>query len=450
MNAIWLSHGADAPLYLEGGLAAAPFRGAAYDPRGGPDGLLTESLDLVLENSSPATISAGFTRLERFLTAANENSQTSIGKPVYLECVGPAGDPAYRSPLRSGWVELIGGDRARGSVGLRLHITREPWWELSAETQLKLALPGQASTPGEITLFNHRDTDAGHVNCWQVLPADISGDLPAPARIELRDVNSGQIPRVFIGEDWHPVNGTNTFLESAAFDSQFMIGGTYIADNTCVSNGKTVFSWVGSAETILGYWVLLNSDISPGQGRYFKPVLRLPGGTVYSDLWIRLRVKDINGTVIWDGPYSLIPANCELCELAPIPIPPNLVEMADLYSGLTIELLGKRMAGGSCSLAFDFMQMFPTDMFIKGIAKGSGCTVGSYLMLDGIHHRFYMSVQRASAVSSDWQVFGDPSVLIFPGVQHQFTILSMHSTTSADILRSLGVRAYYHPRKRLL
>jgi hypothetical protein len=448
MNQIFLSHGADAPLYLQGGSVAAPFKGASYEPKGGPPGLLEETIDLALENSSPAAISGGLTALERFLTAAADHTLTQIGKPVYLECVGVAGEPAYRSPIHSGWVEPIGGERAYGAVGLRLRVTREPWWELSAETQLKLALPGQASTSNEVTVFNHQDMDAGHVNAWQVLPADIAGDLPAPARMELRDINTGQIPRVFIGEDWHPAGGS--FLDQTLFDSQFIVGGSYSGDSTCTFGSKNLLSWTGTAETILGYWVLTAQDTGPGQGRYFKPILRLPGGTSYTDLWIRLRIKDVNSMVIWDGPYSLVPSNCELAELAPIPLPPNLVELGDRYGQLTVELLGKRISGGSSSLSFDFMQLLPTDMFIKGVAKGLGCTTNSYLMLDGMLRKFYMGVQRTAAFSSDWQVFGDPAAWIYPGLQHQFTILFMNSTISADILRTLGVRAFYHPRVRLL
>jgi hypothetical protein len=448
MNQISLTHGADAPLCIQGGSAAAPFKGAAYEPKGGPPGLLDETIDLVLENNSPATISGGLTGLERFLTAAAENTQTRIGKPVYLECIGVAGEPAYRSPIHSGWVETIGGERAYGSVGLRLHLLREPWWEQSAETQLKLALPGQASSTSEITVCNHQDMDAGHVNAWQVLPADIAGDLPAPARMELRNINSGQIPRVFIGEDWHPVG--SGFMDQTLFDSQFVSGGSYSGDSTCTFGSKNNFSWTGTAETLLGYWALSAQNTGPGQGRYFKPILRLPGGVAYTDLWIRLRIKDVNNIVIWDGPYSLIPPNCELAELAPIPLPPNLVELGDRYGQLNVELLGKRISGGSSSLSFDFMQLLPTDMFVKGIAKGFGCTTNTYLMLDGMLHGLYMGVQRNAAFSSDWQVFGDPGALIYPGLQHQFTMLWMNSSSGADILRTLGVKAFYHPRKRLL
>ena len=457
MNLIQLTHGADSPLVLHGPGIAAPFRGAAYFPLGDPlaegsrrarDNWIDDALEIVLENNTPAAISAGFAKLEYFLTLARDYAITHAGSPVYLECAAAAGELSQRSPVMSGWVEIVGGERSAGSVGLRLHVARAGYWEQTGEAQLALALPGGASGLAELTVYNHSDGDAGHWNMFQALAADIAGDLPAPLRLEFRNPSCPAMPKIYFGEDAHPVSGS--FLNSKLFDSHFCSGGSASADASCTYGYKTTFTWAGAGEAALGYWLLLAADVGPAGGRYFKPVLRLPGGTGYTDLWLRLRVKDVNDTVIWDGPWALVPAATELVELAPLPAPPNLVELAAAYAQIKVELVAKRLAGGACSLVLDFLQAFPTDTYFKALAKGSGLILNEYLMVDGIYRLLYASGTRTGQFHSDFAVSGDPAPVVTPGVTAQFQILFQHSPTAVDISKTLGVKAFYHPRKRLL
>ncbi|HEX9013241.1 MAG TPA: hypothetical protein VF813_06985, partial [Anaerolineaceae bacterium] len=337
MNLIQMTHGSDTPLVLHGAAVAAPFRGAAFTPLGDPLGeskergrspYIDEVIELVLENNSPAAIAAGFSGIEYFLQLAKEQAATGIGKPAYLDCIGAPGDASYRSQIFDGWLETAGGERTGGSVGLRLHLARASFWEASDELPLKLALPGQASTFSELTLYNHRDSDMGHTNLFQVLGADAAGDLPAAARLEIRNINTGTMRNFFLSADHHPnVGGTYRFFDTNTLDSQFESGGTYSADGTCTYGSKNTHSWAGAGETVLGSWALTALSVAPCQGRTYKPVLRLPGGSGYADLWLRFRIKDGGGYVIWDGPYALLPTSVELVDLAPIPLPPNLAEV---------------------------------------------------------------------------------------------------------------------------
>jgi hypothetical protein len=451
MNSICLTHGTDTPLYLEGSAIAAPFRGASYTPRSGPDSIVEEEIDMALETHTPAAIAGAYSALERLLTAANEYALGGIGKPVYLECVGVSGDAPHRAPVRAGWIEPLGGERSRGSVGLRLHLAREPWWEQSAEAQLKLALPGQASTTSEITILNHRDDDTGHVNVFQVLAADAAGDLPAACRLEIRPIGSGML-NFFLAADRNPVSGGDTFLDSSLFDSLFTNTSycTSSIDATCSYGQKLAASWSGTTEILLFQWLMTATNIAPGQGRLFKPVMRCPGGIPCSDLWLRFRIKGIGSNVIWDGPWALAPNGTELFDLAPIPMPPNLSRLAEKYGPITLEALARRISGSATTFNFDFLTLFPTDSFVKGIGKTIGCQNSRTLFIDGMSQEIYSGANRSAGFDDDFQVMGSPALPIVPGRLQRFTFHGMDTAGSAPVSRSYGVQAWYRPRKRFL
>jgi hypothetical protein len=463
MNQIFLSHAADTPLYLCGAGTAAPFRGAAYSPLGDPlaaqaqssarsrNDRIDDTIELVLEDNSAGSLSAAYGKIEYFLNLAKDYTANQVGKPVYLECIGAAGEVASRSPVADGWLEIAGGERAHGSVGLRLHMARAPWWETSAEQQLKVALAGQASSLAELAICNHNDDDTGHDNFFRILGADIAGDLPAPCRIEIR-ASINAIYNFWIGGDRFPSPSGDLFLDNSLFESLFTntANGTTVADATCSYGHKLNLSWAGAAETLLFQWALLANNTAPGQGRIYKPVMRCPGGIGAADLWLRFRTLGISGNVIWDGPFTLCPSGVEMFDLAPIQVPPNLVHMADKYGPITIECLGKRIAGGATAFSFDYLSLMPTDFFIKGLARSTGCVQGRTLYVDGMAEEIYSGTNRNGGFDNDFQVMGGPVFLLYPGKTHQIMIHTTGSAAAASIWNAYGITVFYRPRRRLL
>src|SRR5512133_2308183 len=82
---------------LHGSGVAAPFKGAKYQQKAGPGDSVDETLELLLENSSPATIAAGYTALEKYLTASREYQDQNRDRPAYIEAQLLAVDGNWRS-----------------------------------------------------------------------------------------------------------------------------------------------------------------------------------------------------------------------------------------------------------------------------------------------------------------------------------------------------------------
>jgi len=438
MNTISLNTRRHGATVLHGAAIAAPFKGARYDQKTGPGETVDETLELVLENGTPATISAGYAAVEKYLTAARQHAQIPGSRPVYLEVVPLAGEGTWRSEVLGGWAEKCGGSRGSGSVGLLLHLTRVNFWE-GAEAQVPLSSQLESRSLNPLSIYTHDDADAGHNNWLGITGTDILGDLPAPVRVNLYAGAGDTISRVYLGLD----NQTAGNWFQVFYEAEAGTGGGNQANGASSGGIYRACAWNDTGETELIWWSIIAADVRQASARFFKALLRVQGGTGYSNLWAKLRVK--NGSVtVWDGPWVLVPTGAELVELSAIQVPPYLQEL-EYYAGLTVVLVVKRATAGAHSLAVDYLQLMPMDGYRKLVTRGGGLVQTDYLQDDSINQAVYTG---ESLGQSDWLGYGEWLYLL-PGVNARLYIDWLEGNNS-PVTRYLGTELYYRPRKRNL
>lgn len=442
MRTLSLSHALEGRLVLEGAGSARPFLQARYLPRASSSGQVEDQIDLLLESNSPADIAQGVSSLERLLHWARALANDPLGEPVYLTCRDLEGEEEWRSPLRDGWLELTGGQRSHGSVGARLHLRRDNYWE-AAEAPLPLSNRNASRTTQPLLVYNHHDGHSGHDNFAEIAASDVSGDQPAPVRLELTNLAGGATTCVWVGLDQHRVGGQ---FFSPWLEAETGLGAVPLVDPTCSGEAQVSLSWSGTQVNELLRWTVASPQPDLAAGRFFQGILRLAGGgSQAGDLWLRTRLE-LEDSVIWEGAWVLIPVNQELVELNLLPLPPLLAGMGSL-AGLDLVLQGYSISGGMHSLQVDYLHLTPLDGWRKLVSVERGLPEGSTLYEDGFLGEVYTGF--GSLFSGDFTVYGDP-IFIIPGKAQRLYILQSVDVGQAPAGRTLQVKAAYRPRKRQL
>jgi hypothetical protein len=440
MIALSLEHVTAGSLVLEGVGLARPFTGACYQPASGPGESIADSLILVLESSSPAQVAAGLSSLEKYLNLANAASKTLSGQPVYVSCTLAPGEPAWRSRLESAWLEHLGGQLGMGSLGLRLHFTRENAWE-GPETILPVTNPNGLRLTDGLLIFNSAGSNL-YDNYLEVASADLSGSLPARARLELLNQGLTSLAYLFCGLDRCPLDGS---YFSPWLEGEDAAGGQPLDDPSCSRGKAQRAAWSGTAPNDLLTWALPFPASEQAGGRYFKAFLRLSSGTAYSDLSLRFRLE-LAGHLAWEGPWEAVPANQELVELNLLPIPPYLAGLRSL-AGLTITLQARRGTAGDHILLVDLLYLLPLDAWRRLASSGLGAPPGWTLYDDALTG--YVYTGQGSLLQNDFASYGDQLTLT-PGLTQRLYLLLRDNNGQAALGHQLLAKLYYRPRVRVL
>jgi hypothetical protein len=304
-------------LVLHGAGIAAPFTGADFRSSAGPGESVRETIDLLLEDTSPSVLSNGLGAIERLLGAAS--SEAGPSSSPYLECIPAPGEDVWQSRVLSGWVEPLGGERAFGSLGVRLHLERENAWQ-GAEVCLPISNRSGTRVTSGLTLFNHCDSGAGHDNFAEIYASDLPGDLPGPARFEMRNPAGSAITCVYLFRDAHPDAG---LFFPVILEAENASGGSSADDPACSGGRLRQISWSTGDPTLLFTWLLTDQTVTQANGRAFKAIARVPDKLSAADLWMRLVLK-MDTYLLWAGAWILAPGGQELVELSTLRIPPDL------------------------------------------------------------------------------------------------------------------------------
>jgi hypothetical protein len=204
-------------------------------------------------------------------------------------------------------------------------------------------------------VYNH--DDAAHHNTIFIEASSVTGDLPAPVRIEVENLEYGASStntfNVYLALNVNSDPGMFTHIlegEGGAADS--------VVNDANSSGGQYgVANWTGITESLLYSWSLTETLITSCSANYFRLLGRLPA-QAYSNLWLRWRVLYETYTV-WEGPQFLAGTNA-LQDMGVIQLPPYLVGAGDLQQ-LELNLYGQMNTAGSHSINLDFVQLSPLD-----------------------------------------------------------------------------------------
>ena len=429
-------------IVLNGAGVTGAVRGARLLPANGAGETLEEPIELVLEGTS-AEIETAIESIGRLVDQARQGAGGVVGSWGYLEVKLAAGGVIWRSKIVDGWPVYSqegAGQRARGRMGVTLHLVRANWWE-GPESALALTnLHGTNVTTG-LTITNHED--GAHANSVNIGAASLLGDLPAPARIEL-SVTTAETGTVWAGlnQDSDPTNlKVNYPAEAAGAGSGVTM--TVLTDGLYASGGSAKrFAWTGTGITGLVRFTLSAADLARMGGRPFRGVLRFysqPAGNVWA--WWRLLYVAGVTEVIWEGPGQYLSDLMVVQDLPGLFLPPWGVPAGASAPGLTLELAGQSPTAGAHQIELDELYLFPMDGWRKYapvIKQWTGLSVNDDSGRDLV---------QAVGVAMQGHAAEGPGFWLKPGKAARLTFL-IGQRLLANIAVVATVKVFYRPRRR--
>lgn len=293
-----------------------------------------------------------------------------------------------------------------------------------------------------VTVWNHDDSGTDHNNYLDIAAAEVTGDLPAPLRLEITNwTNStNRANNVFVAHNVlsDPANFSHMLEAEAAS------GGTTTADTTCSNDSRKALSWTNTAESELLTWTLSTAVLNACRGNYFRLLARFATTPAYTDLWVRVRIK-FSLTTIWEGPQVLLNNVYNLQDLGVLQLPPYLVGAGDIYP-LNLVLYGQRNVSGTHSLSLDFVQLSPLDGWRKFSPRGYGLAYGVRLVDDGIEGQTYTE-GWATAGKTGHYIGSGERIMVWPNARQRLYFLHDGISGVAAIDRTLRVQGFYRPRR---
>lgn len=449
-------------LWLQDGLTFIGFhgtdtaiRGVTYFPTPGEgDGQtpITETVEVWLRGTGVQCVTA-HNRIEALLVAAKRRQDRGVGKRIFTEYSGHATHPLARSEVLGGKISWPDKDEAmlrrlgETSVNARLLIDweRRGYWE-EAEIEIRGRSKNETTlgTGGKL-IFN--TTDASRGNYFEIIANQIVGVLPAPCRVEMRNINGTQIGY----NDFYI--GTNTFSAAQTFrnvyEAESAAGGGAVQNDLSCSTGQKLNVTVNGTTSI--NWTMTADEVARCGGRTFRLFLRMVA--VFSTpIYARIELRTRDGTVPLGpsepevqigGPTIPFDRNC-LIDLGELQIPPSApVTTGASFGGAQIWLHLR----SSASVAFiaDFIHLMPSDHIRHLYQRGMAAANNEEVIDDGIEESAYL----LEGFSQQFVITPlESPVTVYPSADAQ-RVYFLHSiqTGGAPVNEQTRVRLFYRPRR---
>lgn len=246
---------------------------------------VVESVSLILEGTSSAMESLR-TSIQRLLWQAEQRQKWGAGTVVYVEYQETSGDDTYRSELVGGAVEyaeaLVRRSRSTSESQVELIINWERAWFWESTTESQVATRVKNGTAGSYTATNktiyNREVFSGgtlYGNYLEIAAGGIGGDLPAPARIYLKNLSGADraISEYLFFNQWQ----MGLFSTGKLFvEGESGTGGTTVADASCSESNKSRMTSVPSGTV----WSLgVSAFPATAERMYVMPVVRFAAFT---------------------------------------------------------------------------------------------------------------------------------------------------------------------------
>jgi hypothetical protein len=408
-----------------------------YFPESGSDGKpVTEAFDVLFAGTSDADLESHIQAVELALENARQHPTGPDGVWVLYSPADGVIDP-WQSRLSGGTV--LHNDRLvnrwrKAKAKAQVVIERAPWWE--AATAVTLNLTNRGGTGADADIVNHQDAGATDDFYVEIAADQVTGVLPTPAIISFKNtVNDATlVDRLIVAH--FAASGTNA--PPAAADLVFE--GAVTADANCSGGSYETLSWANTSENQLKTWTLASGAF---RQRNYKVIGRLQTATAYTDLWLKAKLL-MGTTVLAETRWSLATAGETLVEVGSLQIPPFRFGAHVDLGNLTLALYEKR-AGGSGSLALDFLATLPQDSWRKLEAVG-GLAYNETLIDDPTEQRLVTLYSTSSYKVTHVIAEGEP-VMLQPGVKNMLYFLHDQTTGAAPIARTATVVVEARPRR---
>lgn len=403
------------------------------------------SVEVTDENTVVETVQVQF----RGAVAANVNSlnrfferarrQDPAEDTVYVEYKVAENEDAWRSKIYDGKVEAGPGlaiEFKRSKVNLEITFERDPFWEGP-----ELPLPISNVNSGKVYNCNDGSGTAPNkkINIAYVTGNLIEGDLPAPAKLVMKNESNIALGYVWIGvnrtrPNWQ--SGWHLEAESAIGVTPYTISG---ASGGAIARGSMAY---GITEPILR-WEISDQLVSQMRGQRLRILLRAHYLGTYQHFKYKLKIK--SGTnVVYETDWLRESEKYarHWLDLFDLRMPPWLEGKGSLRK-LELEIHATPTVEGTWNWAFDDVMLLSQDSFV---AVDCDVAPNEELVINGA---------EGWGLDANQHLFGlhkmTGTLMLEPRAMHMFYFL-MHGTylNQAPIDMALSVSGTYRPRRWLI
>jgi len=384
----------------------------------------TESMDLLITGANAAAIQTSVQSIERLLDKARQSALTWRGARVYLQVQHDADSAAWRSEVLAGHLEYgdLLSEMAMGRAEARLIVTRRHYWE-GARTQLQLSTEAD-STPStsERTLHLTDDATSGQRNYINIAAAQVTGVLPAPIELQLRNAEASSA-------DWDGYHLGNFVHMDPANVDPILLGSAGTATSWTADTEQEVIRWAltdAQLDDFAGQFCRVLAVISNTPSGYLRAVAMATLGGVRLPIYKPPAQVYVDGGGIWD--------------LGVVPLPPG--GYTQNATAIALAIYGQKTGGGT--LTVDYVHLMPAGHGLYRYVEQPGFFVPNTAAFvdDGPEDRTYIRDTSSSAEYAILRPLGEPLYLM-PGVQNRIRVMIRGSTKGDEV----EAQAWYRPRR---
>jgi hypothetical protein len=358
--------------------------------------------------------------------------QNRVGAAVYVKFRPDTSDTLYRSEVYSGkaWIDDI------RLPYITVEWTRRYYWETDSETQLNLYNTIQTTPASTITLRNCFYAANSYSNVAKIAAAQVGGDMPATARLQLTNLS------VATGQDYY----IGQMLEGAtamAFTIEAESGTNYVA-----SSNTTNASYSGGAYTTLNNNTSSESKVWDGnitaamlaaaQGYRFRIQMFATAGASAGDVRARAKVTEDGLHTLYESQYVTLPGQAGIVDFGSVQLPPRVANTGTPYP-LKLEIFLWRSGGGS--IPVDYFHFTPVSTY--RILKSNGYPLTqNYILNDNPTDRLVYS-DTGSQILYNYTPNGSPAIMLTPNRINVLTVIH----TPTDPFRQTRLAVFYRARR---
>lgn len=387
------------------------------------------------------TVRATIARLNLLFRQAERYQRRRTGQPVYLEMQRPTSGAWQKSEILNGRIELSAGmldsGWATGYVEAVLHWTRRYYWQ-EGGVLLPLTNRNGTNSLSPLTVYNHKDSDAGHDNFVEIAAGDITGDLPGPVSLTLTNTAGSAAGDLFVALG---ANGNITTMTHMLEAETGRIGGVTLASGTA-SNGGYTQQPVTTSWAEFMRWTLDGSFLA-GLDRSFFRLLGRFYTAPPANTQVKAQINLGSGQVLWEGPVYMLATTVQIQEIGLVQLPPQPVGASN-FGTLYLSLFAKN-TGGVVTLNTDYVQLSWLDGWRQYKPKTNGIASSSHLTDNGAEQLLY-TAQAGLNRLANYVAYGAP-LWLRPGETHRLYILHQDTSGAADATRTLTVQVTHYPRR---
>jgi hypothetical protein len=417
---------------------------AGVGPQAEPE--IADSMELLIQASSVANLQTAVRTIEGLLVSADRRQRTGLGARVFLQAQFDGEASAWRTEVLAGKLEVPQAPDQWSALKIEavLGITRRNYWE-GPRTQIALTNGNGTNNTAGLTIYNHDDGDATNDNYLQIAGASVTGMMPAPVEIELKNTSGGAVnySNIYLANNVFadPANLAH-MIEGESRDSGY---GSIVANGASSGGNYNEVSFTtAAAGTML--FTLSAATLQRLAGRWFRLLARFH--FLSGDAIVQARIMDSTGTrILWAGPevQPNTGALYHLYDLGALPFPPGGYSTS--WGSLKLSLRYSTGVAGTSTADLDFLQLTPTDSFRHLRMLTYPVPNNDLVVDDGIEGLAYVSLSAAPTPLVAPR--GDP-LMVYPGILQRVYVLCDEQNNAVNIARTWAVRMWYRPRRMTL